>query len=361
METQSQTLNETLSWNERIWKQLTSNEKHLNSALFFGKRGLGKTHLAIQYAIKFMDDMGNNDVFVGANHPDMHVLMPEDEALGLIEDDTLLNAENIAFSAQKLLAQYSMRYLENNKNKAKKIISISQVRQLIDQVMQHPHKAKHKIVIIKSSDKMNESSANALLKTLEEPPENTIFILISDQVERLPITIRSRCTQFYFRSPDKEIGIQWLSKKGLEQHAESYLMMANRAPLNALRLSEQNEIDNLRNIFTSINNLWRKQTSAIELAKLWHGYDFKDISNHLSRFLVDLLKIKSVTNDKIESIELFYPVQREWSVKIARSIDMALLCETIDHISSIKTLSDSSVDKLLLLEGAAINFERLSA
>jgi DNA polymerase-3 subunit delta' len=359
---QKHLISESFPWNDRTWKNLTSNnptqnstERHVDSALFLGKTGLGKTHLAVQFAMNLLKD---DDVFLSANHPDLHVLMPEDEALEALESD---QKESIATSAQKLLAQYSYRYLEQNKNKAKKIISVAQIRQLIEQVVQHPHKASHKVVIIKSADKMNSNSANALLKTLEEPPKNTIFVLIANQAERLPITIRSRCTGFHFRSPDKEIGLQWLERKGLSQHAESYLMMANRAPLKALHLSEKNEIENLREVFSSINNLWRQKISAIDLAKQWQGYDFKDISNHLSRFLIDLVRLKSIDDEQCDFVELFYPVQRDWSVKIARSVDMALLCHVFDKVSSMKKLSDSPVDKLLLLEDAAISFQKLAA
>ena len=347
-------ISESLLWNERIWKQLQTGDNFISSALLFGKKGLGKAHVSIQLARKIL---GYDDVFFAANHPDLHVLMPEDEILDTIDSD---EAEDISNSAIKLLALYGSRYIDDVK-KPKKIISVEQVRRLIKQIVQHPHKSSHKVIIIKSADKMNVNSANALLKILEEPPENTSFLLIVSQVERLPITIRSRCTHFHFRSPDKEIGLAWLSNKGVQQHIESYLMMAGRAPLSAFSLSKTNEMENLRKIFTTINDLWRGQMSAIDLAEQWKIHKEEDIFNHLSRFLFDLLKLKSIDKIDVGSSELFYPVQKEWIAKIARTVDFEKLCKTIDQLSEIKKLNETPVDKLLLLEKVAISFEKLAA
>lgn len=358
-------INRHLPWTDRLWKQLNpvnQKEQHvLGSALFFGKNGLGKSQLVLRYAMQVLD---NNDVFLSGNHPDVHVLMPENEAVetGIAER---INKEEggSTFSPEELLAAYGLRYLEKNNGKPKKIISVQQIRLLIQQVVQHPHLAKHKVIIIKSADKMNVNAANALLKTLEEPPSNTIFILVANQIERLPITIRSRCAEFHFRTPDIEIGLQWLEQQGMNQHNKSYLMMANRAPLAAIELSKQNEIENLRNLFSSINQLWARKTSSIELANEWKKYDFERLFNHLNKFLADLLKLKSLKGSSVELAditELFYPVQKDWSEKIASSVSFSSLFKTIDEIQSVTRLGEGPSDKQLLLENTAIQLEKLA-
>jgi len=214
---------------------------------------------------------------------------------------------------------------------------------------------------------MNINAANALLKTLEEPPNNTTFILIANQVERLPITIRSRCREIHFRSPDIEIGLQWLSDMGLDHHVESYLMMANKAPLLALKLAEENEIENLRSLFSSINALWGGKKSSIELAKDWNNFDFYLIINHLNQFLHDLLKLSLLLNSTnqqskngIDTVELFFPVQRQWTQKIASSIDSQYLIQCIDYLQTMLQLGESPVDKQLLFENTAIQIENLA-
>ena len=357
----SKQINVHLPWTNRIWKQLNQSEEAINSALFFGKTGLGKSQLVLKYALQILK---NDDVFLGGNHPDLHVIIPEDEAVHILEKTKESSEkENTTLAPEDLLASYGLRYLEKNSGKPKKVISIQQIRSLIQQVMQHPHLAKHKIVIIQSADKMNINASNALLKTLEEPPSNTSFILVANQIERLPVTIRSRCTEFHFRSPNVETGIQWLEKQGLNQHIESYLMMAGRAPLAALKLSEQNEIEKLRDLFSSINQLWGKKISSIALANEWKKYDFNNIFNHLNRFLMDLLKLKLIKSSSVEcsqTTELFYPVQQEWSEKISTSVSISGLFKTIDEIQSIRRLGNGPSDKQLLLENAAIQLEKLA-
>ncbi|MFH1998616.1 MAG: DNA polymerase III subunit delta' [Planctomycetota bacterium] len=85
-------------------------------------------------------------------------------------------------------------------------ITISQVRRLSDAVGLKSFEADSKAVIIDDADRMNEESQNAFLKTLEEPPPDTLIILVSSQSERLLPTIRSRCQRFRFnRLKEKEV------------------------------------------------------------------------------------------------------------------------------------------------------------
>lgn len=75
-------------------------------------------------------------------------------------------------------------------------ISVDEIRdQVVNTMDIKPYSSRYKIYIIKDSDKMNESAQNALLKTIEEPPEYGIIILIAENTDRLLPTIRSRCIE----------------------------------------------------------------------------------------------------------------------------------------------------------------------
>lgn len=76
------------------------------------------------------------------------------------------------------------------------IIKIDQVRQLQYSVFTQPQLGIKRGVIINPAEKMNGAAANALLKILEEPPPNTYFILIAEQISTIPPTIISRCQQW---------------------------------------------------------------------------------------------------------------------------------------------------------------------
>lgn len=75
-------------------------------------------------------------------------------------------------------------------------IKIDQVRELQETVYQTPQCGEYRFIVIHPADKLNTASANALLKILEEPPSHTIFILIANQIDTLPATIKSRCQQY---------------------------------------------------------------------------------------------------------------------------------------------------------------------
>jgi DNA polymerase III delta prime subunit len=77
-------------------------------------------------------------------------------------------------------------------------IKIEQVRELIYKLSLKPYSAKHKVAIIDRADEMNTESANALLKSLEEPKDFTYIILITSNPNRLPKTILSRCQKITF-------------------------------------------------------------------------------------------------------------------------------------------------------------------
>ena len=77
-------------------------------------------------------------------------------------------------------------------------IRVDEIRMIEDVISLAPYEGKRKVVIVDDAETMNPSAANAFLKTLEEPPPQSIIILISASPDRLPETIRSRCSRINF-------------------------------------------------------------------------------------------------------------------------------------------------------------------
>lgn len=78
-------------------------------------------------------------------------------------------------------------------------IKIEQIRSLLSKVSLRNYESAYKVAILNDAHLMTEQAANCLLKTLEEPTDNTVFILVTAQVQNLPITILSRCQQIQFQ------------------------------------------------------------------------------------------------------------------------------------------------------------------
>jgi DNA polymerase-3 subunit delta' len=89
-------------------------------------------------------------------------------------------------------------------------IKIEQVRELGPQLALTAHQGGYKVAILSPADSMNRFAANALLKTLEEPPQGTLLILVVTQPSRLPATILSRCQRVRVRAPERAQAIAWL-------------------------------------------------------------------------------------------------------------------------------------------------------
>jgi DNA polymerase-3 subunit delta' len=92
----------------------------------------------------------------------------------------------------------------------KKEVGVEQIRQLTQKLMQTSHQGGYKVAVLPEVERLNTSAFNALLKTLEEPPEKTLLILTSYQLERLPATIVSRCQQLAFNAPSMQDSQAWL-------------------------------------------------------------------------------------------------------------------------------------------------------
>lgn len=88
-------------------------------------------------------------------------------------------------------------------------IKVDEVRK-IHQVAQLTPETGRKVVVIKQADRMNLNAANSLLKVLEEPPSDLFFILESSRVEKLPITVRSRCQDYFIGAPKELEAMQYL-------------------------------------------------------------------------------------------------------------------------------------------------------
>lgn len=87
--------------------------------------------------------------------------------------------------------------------KDKTTLKIDQIRKLKEIVRYGPNQAPYLFAIIKDAETLTIEAANSFLKCLEEPPQNTIFILLSNNESAIPLTIRSRCQKIIF--PDKEL------------------------------------------------------------------------------------------------------------------------------------------------------------
>lgn len=118
----------------------------------------------------------------------------------------------------------------------KRDVGVDQVRGLVERLQLTASLGGNRVGLIPEADAMNRNAANALLKTLEEPPAGAWLILLSEQPARLPATIRSRCQQIPLRAPAPADSEPWLAEACPDADAdqrEAALELCAGAPLAA--------------------------------------------------------------------------------------------------------------------------------
>lgn len=167
--------------------------------------------------------------------------------------------------------------LEPEENKQQ--ISVDQVRGLLERIYKTPQIGSGKVIQILPAEAMNRNAANALLKCLEEPPDNTYFLLLSSAAARLPATVRSRCRLQRLAGADPAQALEWLQRQGVDE-AERQLAICPSQPLLALREgAEMLELDaavqralltHLSEPLAVVNTAKQlQQKQAIKLAAAW--------------------------------------------------------------------------------------------
>ncbi|HEY4138809.1 MAG TPA: DNA polymerase III subunit delta' [Casimicrobiaceae bacterium] len=116
-------------------------------------------------------------------------------------------------------------------------INVGHIRALIDWAALTSHRRVAKVAVIVPAERMNPAAANALLKTLEEPPSGTFLMLVAHQPGRLPPTIRSRCQWLAAPNPTPAAARTWLIHQGVAE-PEGLLSQSGGAPLAALRVAD---------------------------------------------------------------------------------------------------------------------------
>ena len=126
---------------------------------------------------------------------------------------------------------------EGGGKKPSEQIQIGQVREIGDFIVMTSHRSGSKVVLIHPAEALNVSAANALLKSLEEPPPRTYFLLVAHRWHQLLPTIRSRCEQIVLAAPSHAEARDWLGRQKLRD-ADLALAQAGGAPLLAVKLDD---------------------------------------------------------------------------------------------------------------------------
>lgn len=237
------TVSSVCPWLAAPWQSLQEciqQDRVAHALLIRGPKGVGKTQFAIRYAHRLLCQSPQAEhacgqcsacaLLAAGTHPDFQILAPEEEG---------------------------------------KAIKVDRVRHVIQDMTLTPQFGGYRVVVIDRADALNANAANALLKSLEEPPEGTVIILVTDRPHQLPATIRSRCRSLAIRAVRQEEALEWLAEQGVYGEASGLLCAASGSPLGALSLRGTDSAATRLLRFEDMMGVISGKLDPLAIAEMW--------------------------------------------------------------------------------------------
>jgi DNA polymerase-3 subunit delta' len=285
-------------WLETSWQRLlATRERPAQALLLAGPRGVGKGELALAWARALLCEAPQTDGaacgecpachwFEAGTHPDFRLVS--------LQEKTGKEGETRMATA----------------------IEVDQAREAVDFVQLSTYRAGFRVVLVDPADSLNLAAANALLKVLEEPPLNTVFVLVSDQPRRLLPTIRSRCTRIDIGLPPLDQAAQWLAGQGVGD-AMNLLALSGGTPLDAQRWADGAELDERRNVLEGLSQPDRLDPAS--QGERWKAVSPQTWHNVAYKWLGDLLAVK------LQGRAQFNPDFADALAQLGNQVDLAKL------------------------------------
>lgn len=321
-----------LSWHDDQWRRIVAMQAHArlpHALLLRGPQGVGKLRFAQRLLAALLCEHGVFEerpcnhcrgcrLVSAATHPDLHALAP----------------------------------LEG-----KQQICIDQVRELIHRIGLTSQYGGPKAVMVAPAERMTRAAANTLLKTLEEPPGDAVFVLVADRAGALPATIRSRCQNLDFPVPAAALALSWLSAElGSQEAAESALRLASGAPVAAERLASEGGLQAREAILDDLRGLAGGGADVVATAQRWRDMGLVPALHWLQSMVCDLVRLK---NGRLAHT-LTHSDRAAALQDLARRLDLMGLFRLFDlQIEARRAaLGGLNFNEQLTLESIAIEWQR---
>lgn len=316
-------------WHQSLWTTLTSRFPHIgHGLLFYGKSGCGKHAFLDQFV-----------AWVLCSNKQAESACGSCTSCNWLKSDTHPNYVYISTDE------------ENKKYNAK--IKIEKIRDLLPFVQQMVDG--WRVIVIDPAEALNIASSNALLKTLEEPGERVMIILLADHFLKLPATIRSRLQHFALDRIDVGVAEHYLQAQlePEQQHKIQLLLnLSNQMPLKALSLVESTWLTQRQAFVQDWQRLVVNKNMPMQLATKWNKelniIEFLQMFEYL---LADVLALKLKQWVKNSDIDL--------SV-LAEQYSLESLFALYDELKQSKQMLDQNVQSNLIIDELFIRLMNVS-
>lgn len=315
-------------WQQQVWETLTGRFPKLgHGLLFYGKKGCGKEAFAQQFLAWVLclnrqpdgpcGECGSCQWLKADTHPN-YVYISTDE--------------------------------DNKKQNAK--IKIEKIRDLLPFVQQTVDG--WRVIVIEPAEALNIASSNALLKTLEEPGENIVIILLADHYLKLPATIRSRLQHFAL---DRISSVQFseyveaqLPEAGSSQQ-QLLMNLSNQMPLQAIEVAQSSWLPLRQEFMEDWKKLVIQKNTPMAIATKWNkSLSFGEFGQMFEYLLSDLICVK--LNQAVKNIDLDFNV-------LAEQYSLETLFKIYEDFQRAKQYLEQNVQSNLVLDELCIKLMNL--
>lgn len=334
-------------WQESAWQQLQQLRERLPHAiLFHGPEGIGKTVFAEAFAQSLLcetpaadghacGNCGACGWFLQYSHPDYRRVRPE-----ILEEEGAESDDGDAGESKKA---------KSSKAPSKEI-KIDQIRALADFMNISTHRSGMRVITLYPAEALNTPAANSLLKTLEEPPPRTMFLLVSNGIDRLLPTILSRCRKFALAMPAKEDALAWLLAQQVKD-ADVWLAEQGGAPLAALALSQSGDRDVMDDFLQQLAH--PGVDAALKTAERLQKTPVIALVAWLQRWLHDVLSIK------LSGTIRYYPRYKKELHALAARADTGALLRALKAVNDRRAIAEHPLAAKLFIEDMLLDYSTL--
>lgn len=284
-----------------------------HALLLHGSEGAGQSALAVWAAHLLLCERPDDGpcgrcascvLFLAGNHPDFHSIRIEEKA---------------------------------------SFIKVDQIRELCTTLSLRSYRGGRKVGVIDPGDRMNMSASNALLKTLEEPSEDTILILVASRIDRLARTVVSRCQRVRIVPPATADALAWLATRDTRGDWGSLLALAAGAPLRALELASSGTGELAQEMGEALSQP-SGALDPLELAEAWSKDRPAARLAWLEWWLETAVRRRFAVSDGVNN-------NRDNSLPTPRTgPNMKAVFALLDRVRDARALLDGSLNTQLLFE-----------
>ncbi len=314
--------------------ELLRHRRLAHAYLFVGPRGVGKRRFAQQLAKSLLCESSSDPIDAcgkcpacfqveSGTHPDLILVSRPDDKLEL---------------------------------------SIDVIREISSRLALKPARGGTKIAIIDDADDMNDTAANAFLKTLEEPPSHSLLILVATDVETLLPTIVSRCQVVRFTALSTSDVVEILRHHGCDEgHAQRLAKLSGGSPGQALALADDNLWEFRQQLASRLS---QRPCNPIELAESWRTFvesAGKDAASQRHRAVLSIQLLVDLLSQALRSAHGALPPDldedtRDIATRLAKRWNVEQLLDLLDRCLDAERQVDRRVQLALVLDALAATF-----